>query len=148
MSETQRNIGNPGQAQAIADAAKEDKQERQTEALEAESTLQKISQRRSEKTIHSRIEGSRVPFKQLKGAADEVEDFFLDLAGVDEDELTDTEKEQYREGRERIIEILDEKCEDPASTEDFWRTEFSNEERMEILNDLAEGGIEGNRQQN
>lgn len=143
MSDTQRNIGNPDAAQAIADAASEAKQEKEQNAAEAQSALQKISDRRSEKEVHVRIEGTRVPFAPPKGDLDELEDYFLDLAGVDEDDLSEEEKEQYRAGRDLTVELLAEKCKDPASSEEYWRSEFSNEERMEFLNDLAEGGEEG-----
>lgn len=136
-------VANPEMAAAITEDSKEREQEQREEALENESTLQEISRSRSEKTIHLRLEGKRVPFAPPKGALDDVEDLFLDLGGIEEDELTDEQRAQYREGRERVVEILAEKCKDPASSEAYWHSEFSSEERQEILNDLAEGGIEG-----
>lgn len=144
MSSNTDDLANPEMAAAVEQDSKERKRDRDEQALEAESTLQQISQRRSEKTVHVRIEGDRVPFEPLKGALSEIEDYFLDLSGVDEENLTDEQAAQYREGRDRLVEILAEKCKDPASTEAFWREEFGPEEQQDILNDLAEGGVEGN----
>jgi hypothetical protein len=137
---------NPEDARQIRSKLKDKKSEQEQEAREAESTLQQISRQRSEKTLHVRIEGRRVEFAPLKGEYDEIEDLFLDLGGVDEDDLTEEQAERYRAGRERIIELLNEKCKEGDSTLGYWRSEFDGAERQEILRDLAEGGTEGNRQ--
>lgn len=151
MSETQRNVGNESQAQAIADAAKEEKREQQQELSEAERAAREITEREEEKTIHLRVNGKRVPFHTIGGALSDVEETMQELTGKDEEDLTPEEQEKNIEAQRRVDEVLAEKCkwrdeEKDIFTYDWWRSKFDTRTREEYVAELMDGGIEGNRQ--
>lgn len=146
--ENAADYDNPDGAQQVRAALVEKKNERQEEASEAKRAAQKISERQSEKTVHIRVNGERVPFNVLGGALNDVEDTIFDLRGKDEEDLTPEEVQQEKQAMERLDRILAEKCkwEDESLdvfTYGWWREQFNREERQEFVGDLHDGGIEG-----
>lgn len=124
-----------------------EEQERQAEKREEQarqsSLRRKIEQRRENKTVHVRVEGAKVPFSPPGGEVDEVQDIVTDFAGKDEEELSQEEYYRVREFRNRIPEVLGEKCQDETMDAHFWKSTFSPEERQQYLGRLARGGEEG-----
>jgi hypothetical protein len=140
------NVGDEEQALAVAEAAKDAKEEKQADAVEASNLKRKIGKRREKKTIHIRVEGARVPFAPPGGEADAIMDMMGEFGDLEEDELSGDQWQQYAKARDRIVSILGDKCKVDDLDSEWWRQTFSFTEREELFGDLAAGGIEGNQQ--
>lgn len=142
MSQAQPDFANVD-VDEVLDEQREQHQEEQREQARQSSLRRKIEQRREEKTIHVRVEGAKVPFSPPGGEVDEVQDIVSDFMGKDEEDLTPEEHQRAQTFRDRIPEILGEKCQDDALTPEFWKSTFAPEERQVFLGQLAQGGEEG-----
>lgn len=127
----------------IKDQEEQEQRERAQELSEGEQKLRSISRARDEKTVHVEIEGQDVPFTPMKGEQDEVLDASAKFAGKDEEELDEDELAEMQDLRDRVDELLGEKCEIEAADADWWASEFRMEERQQILGTLSSGGQEG-----
>lgn len=142
MSQAQPDFVNADVDEVLEEQAEQQREEKREQARQS-SLRRKIEQRRENKTVHVRVEGAKVPFSPPGGEVDEIQDIVTDFAGKDEEDLTQEEHERAREFRDRIPEILGDKCQDEGLTARFWKQTFSPEERQTILGKLARGGEEG-----
>lgn len=127
----------------ILEEQQEQHVEEQQERAKQGSLRRKIEQRRADKTIHLRVEGAKVPFAPPGGEVDKAQDMVADFAGKDEENLTEEEIRRAHEYRDRIPQILGEKCKVPELTAAWWQQTFAPEEREVYLGKLARGGEEG-----
>lgn len=126
----------------LEEQADQQAQEQQQQA-EQSSLRRKIESNRAKKTVHLRVDGVKVPFEAPGGEFQEIEDSSFAFAGMDEEDMSREEFAEYQHMRDRITEILGEKCKDSELTTDWWRREFTPMEREEYGGKLMQGGIEG-----
>lgn len=138
----QPDFANADVEQVLEEQAEQQVEEKQKQA-EQSSLRRKIESRRKDKTVHLRVEGAKVPFEAPGGEFEEIEDISGKFAGVDEEEMTQEEFGEYQRMRDRITEILGEKCKDDELTTEWWRRNFTPLEREEYAGTLMQGGEEG-----
>lgn len=142
MSQAQPDFANADVGDVLDEQREQHREDKREQARQS-SLRRKIEQRRENKTVHVRVEGAKVPFSPAGGEVDEVQDIVSEFAGKDEEDLTQEEHERAQEFRDRIPEILGEKCQEEGLTADWWKTTFAPEERQIVLGELARGGEEG-----
>lgn len=127
----------------IQEEIREDQREQQRELSEAERTKQRILQAVESQTVTIEVVGEEIEMQILGG---EEEDWLEDQIGAfsekdDPDDLEEGEYSQYREARERLVEMLADHAVDAAYDYAFWKA-LPSETRFSAMADLRSGGGE------
>lgn len=141
--DTGPTFANPGELEQSLKRGEQEQRERSDELSKHEAQKRRLQQKREEKTVTVRIDGSPTKFSPLSGKeSDWIDDLAGEYAGVEEEDMNETEYDEYVEMRERITEMLADHAKNPVLDYDFWADTYPIEDRQRFVGKLKQGGEE------